>query len=431
MTALLEWTDSASALARSHVEVDALLARDLTGDSDDALLESWRELERLRRRLAAVEHAFVLEAEARGLPHSSGCRNTATFLRGLLRLDPAEAAGRLRAAEAAGPRRSMTGESLAPAYPVVAAAQASGALSERQARVIVTTVETLPEPIRAEHRDTVEAELVEHAGDFTAEQLAKLARRITDHLDPDGILRDAEFRHRERALHVHLRPDGSASGRFEADAEGAERLLTVFDTLARPRPQTDGVKDPRTAAQRRYDALIQCLELAQRAELLPQVAGVSATIIVTMDAQSYLSGKGLARTGHGALVAAGDALSWSGGDARVLAVVLDSVRTVTAYSSRHRIFTESQRLAMNARDQGCTFPGCTVPANWSQAHHVTDYAQGGTTTVDNGALACGYDHRERIRQGWTTTMINRVPHWIPPPWIDPRRQPVRNTTFDV
>jgi hypothetical protein len=40
-------------------------------------------------------------------------------------------------------------------------------------------------------------------------------------------------------------------------------------------------------------------------------------------------------------------------------------------------------------------------------------------------------NRERVNQGWTTTMINGVPHWIPPHWVDPGQRPRRNTYFDL
>ena len=86
---------------------------------------------------------------------------------------------------------------------------------------------------------------------------------------------------------------------------------------------------------------------------------------------------------------------------------------------------------MDARDPGCTLPGCTSPPGWCEAHHVTDYARAGTTSIDDGALVCGYDHRERPEQGWTSTMIDGRPYWVPPSWIDPTRTPIRNTLHDL
>jgi hypothetical protein len=153
---------------------------------------------------------------------------------------------------------------------------------------------------------------------------------------------------------------------------------------------------------------------------------VSATLVLTMTAEAYAAGTGLARTDHGALVPSQEALRWTGGDLRLMAVVIDRVKGITAYSSTHRLFSEAQRLAMRARDGGCTFPNCSAPPGQCQAHHVRDYADGGPTTVDEGVLVCGHDHRERIRQGWTAELINGRAAWIPPTWIDPDQHPRYN-----
>ena len=72
----------------------------------------------------------------------------------------------------------------------------------------------------------------------------------------------------------------------------------------------------------------------------------------------------------------------------------EQIATQTGLATTHRIFTEGQRLAMIARDQGCSFPGCTAPPAWCQAHHVTDFALTRRTSVDDGTLLCGFHHRE-------------------------------------
>ncbi|MEO9138376.1 MAG: hypothetical protein ABI345_04855 [Jatrophihabitans sp.] len=49
------------------------------------------------------------------------------------------------------------------------------------------------------------------------------------------------------------------------------------------------------------------------------------------------------------------------GDSQILLTALNSMREITHYSSSHRCFTEQQRLAIIARDQHCTGPGCDDP----------------------------------------------------------------------
>ena len=64
-------------------------------------------------------------------------------------------------------------------------------------------------------------------------------------------------------------------------------------------------------------------------------------------------------------------------------------------------------------------PGCDVPAYWCQVHHVTDWARGGPTNIDNLTLACGPDNRLAADDGWTTRKHdNGDADWIPPPHLD-------------
>jgi hypothetical protein len=49
------------------------------------------------------------------------------------------------------------------------------------------------------------------------------------------------------------------------------------------------------------------------------------------------------------------------------------------------------RRALNARDGRCRFPGCT--ARHCDAHHITHWAEGGGTSLDNLLLLCRRHHR--------------------------------------
>ncbi|MGH8861808.1 MAG: DUF222 domain-containing protein, partial [Jatrophihabitantaceae bacterium] len=74
----------------------------------------------------------------------TAARNPVDFLRFLLNLSAADAAARVAASHALGPRRSLTGEPLGPIFPTVAVALAAGAICSRAAAIIVATVEKLP-----------------------------------------------------------------------------------------------------------------------------------------------------------------------------------------------------------------------------------------------------------------------------------------------
>ncbi len=293
----------------------------------------------------------------------------------------------------------------------------------------------LPHAVAAEHDRAVEEFLTGQARMVTPASLRLIARRVADTLDPDGTLTEEADRVRRRGLDVQQRPDGSATVRGELDAVCAEALLSVLDTLARPAPAADGQRDPRTPAQRRHDGLRDGLLTALRSGRLPECGGISTTILITTTAEDLRTHTGLARTGHGALLPMRTITHQLLPDAQLMPVTLSRDKNqnirIANYGPARRSFTATQRLAMAARDGGCSLPGCTIPAAWCQAHHVIAWADGGPTTIDNGTLLCGYHHREHPNLGWTCTMTNGTPHWTPPPWIDPNQQPTRNTAHTL
>ena len=77
-----------------------------------------------------------------------------------------------------------------------------------------------------------------------------------------------------------------------------------------------------------------------------------------------------------------------------------------------RLASRAQRLALFARDRGCTAPGCTRPFSRTQAHHIPDWAHGGPTDINHLGAACGGDNRKvhRRRGGWETEIIESGPH---------------------
>ena len=158
--------------------------------------------------------------------------------------------------------------------------------------------------------------------------------------------------------------------------------------------------------------------------------GCATTLLLTMDADAFATGAGVARTGHGYPVPAAIAKHWLDPEARAILVLLSKTKGIEAYSSTQRLFTEQQRLAMAARDRGCTYPGCDAPASWAQAHHVTDYQQTRRTSVDDGALACTANHHTFEAMGWHSEMLDGRPVWVPPTWVDPEQVPRRNKLHD-
>ena len=116
-------------------------------------------------------------------------------------------------------------------------------------------------------------------------------------------------------------------------------------------------------------------------------------------------------------------------DADIIPILLGSEGRVLDIGRTTRIFPPHIRKAITARDQGCAFPNCTIPAPWCEAHHITYWSHGGTTSTENGTLLCSHHHHLIHKEQWTIQTRNGTPWFIPPPHLDPTQQPQRNHYF--
>jgi 5-methylcytosine-specific restriction protein A len=101
-------------------------------------------------------------------------------------------------------------------------------------------------------------------------------------------------------------------------------------------------------------------------------------------------------------------------------ITIDSDGSVHGIGSPQRCFTPAQRRAIMVRDGGCAIPGCSIPAAWTEIHHVDPAENGGPTETDNGVLLCWFHHRTIETSGWQIRMIRGAPHIKAPPWLNPR-----------
>jgi hypothetical protein len=198
--------------------------------------------------------------------------------------------------------------------------------------------------------------------------------------------------------------------------------------LAAPCPAADATPDPRTAGQRRHDALHDAGLRLLRSDL-PDTGGAPVTVLVTMTVTDLETRVGQATTAHGGTLSVPAALRLAA-DATVIPIVLGDGGGILGYGRSRRCASPAQRAALAARDKGCSFPGCDVPPTWTQVHHVVAWADGGHTDLDQMCLLCGHHHRTFDQYGWAGTMIHGVPHWIPPAWLEPTQTPRRNTMHD-
>ena len=61
------------------------------------------------------------------------------------------------------------------------------------------------------------------------------------------------------------------------------------------------------------------------------------------------------------------------------------------------------RRALDHRDGGCRFPGCGL--RFCDAHHITHWADGGETRLDNLVLLCRHHHRAVHEEGFRVEFV--------------------------
>ncbi len=285
-----------------------------------------QEFEQARNRLSLIDHQIIADAERRDLPTVLCQGSMRRVLTSVLRVSKREAAGRVRAAEAVGPRLSMLGEVLAPVRPVLAAAQRDGAVSAEKVVMIVGALDKVdrrgfdPADIAAG-----EALLTEHAALFPPEDLRLLADRIVDAIDPDGTVPNDQLNEDRRYFHLRATRDGAYVGDFRLTGAAGAKLKTLLDPLAKLRIDPSGAVDSRTHGQRLHDALEDVCDRQLRAGDVPDTGGIPATVIVTIDAQDLIDRVGHGRTADGTVLPTGKLLQLAN-NADIIPAVLTAIR---------------------------------------------------------------------------------------------------------
>ena len=299
---------------------------------------------------------------------------------------------------------------------------------------MLDTLAKLPGRVREQSGAVVEAEMATAATKVTPADLEVLAAEVMVRADPDGTLRDIDHAHAQRGLRL-WKKRGQAGFTLHADLDQAtgEAARVVLDAWSKPpapaTPGQDGTpagRDARPHHVRMHDAFGDVLQAVLNSGDLPACGGTPAATIWHIPDQVLRERYGFAISEHGTLLPIQDALHAA--DQSALYVLIENSQGVPLYLGRTtRIATPGQTAALAARDQGCSFPGCDRPPSHCQRHHITDWANGGPTNIDNLTLLCGHHHREHTKRGWTCLMLDGLPHWRPPTWLDPQQTPMRNT----
>jgi len=291
----------------------------------------------------------------------------------------------------------------------------AGAASLGQAASILRFHDDVARVGDPEHVDAIVEAMVDACDVLTVRELNRLAAHGRASLKPPAELaaEDAGLR-AGRSFSKVGTTAGFTEYRLRLDPEGAAVLDAAIDPLARPRPDLgyDGVRrdDPRLPATRRADAL---LEIVARGVGAPE--GVTRTprtqLVVTMSLEALLGQVRGAGVCDNDAVLSPETVRRLACEATIVPTVLGAPSEVLDLGWDERWFTRAQRRALAIRDRGCTFPGCTMPPQWCEAHHVTHWADGGLTDLTNGALLCGRHHTVVHQRGMTATVTGTGVTW--------------------
>ncbi|MGW0158641.1 DUF222 domain-containing protein [Mycobacterium sp. NPDC003323] len=354
--------------------------------------------------LAFVVASAVAATEQAGIPARRHLR-TGTDLLGLLGMAPSAAKRAVRVGRAA------------PRLPALTRAQRLGGLGIEFVDAVGKGVAHIERRVELSEDDRVGV-VTKLMTQVTPVDVDKKARAI-------AIDRAAALPPEERAVPVAEDTDlnemtlvQNSEGRFEAtldlDVGTGEELCAALDPLCRPVPLPDGSPDPRPIGRRRGDAVGQILRTYLSQSTRPMSGGVLPHVTLVRPAGKVSGGEGVDTLGFGGPVSAATA-ELIACDSTLSSVIVDHTGVPLDLGRSERLFTPAIRKALGIRDKGCAHPGCGRPVSWCDAHHITPWSHGGTTSLDNGVLLCRYHHTQIHHGGWQVYLgPDRHPWFIPP-----------------
>lgn len=396
--------------------------------SDEELIDGVRDSESLVRAITADQLAMVAEAERRGLHTSEGGRTLKSWIQDLLRLSGSDA--NTRAILARKIDRTESADESSVELPDTAEAMDDGAIGLDHARAISDGVRKLASGATPAEQAEAETLLAGQARFVGPRDVRVLADRLRYERDQDGAHHDEEQQVARRELHLGTNREGMLTLHGQLDREAGAALRTALEPLAKPQPTDDGEPDPRSAAKRNADALVQLLD--GRAAESPAGGGIRRRVVVTIGLHALTE-----RIGGGTLEATGEPLSATSVrrmacDAEIIPVVLGGHGEPLDIGRAQQSVPRHLRRLLLVRDGSCAFPGCDRPLGASHAHHCQHWAEGGKTAIDNLVMLCAGHHRHLHAENWLARINpHGLPEFIPPRAVDPSQTPRSGSRADI
>lgn len=421
----------AELMAIAEAVEEELAAAALSRESEDALLDLLEIRERAHRKAVLTDAALYVEISDRSAYRRAGYATLHQLFTHGLRVSEGQSRHRRSVAAAVGRFTAMTGERLEPELPETAAAVADGAIGGAHVTAIDEVMDKIPSGVSPAERVRAEAMLADAARTLNPAGVSLVGNRILAHLDPDGSLVDEKDRARRRKLVLSPQDRQLMSVlRGQLDPELRAELEVMLGLWAAPGMNNPGdpdspfgevdqpglakavlaaaaERDDRQLGQRQHDALKAMLKWVNGQAAVARPDSLRNQIVVTVSDADLARGAGIAWTATGTRMPIADLVKLAAEAVPHLAVFAEATAQALYLGHGPRSASRAQRLALFARDRGCTAPGCSRPFAATEAHHMPDYADGAPTDVDHLGAACGNHNRWNGKKPgqWESTVL--------------------------
>ena len=282
----------------------------------------------------------------------------------------------------------------------------SGDIAFGHATVIAQAVDDRGAAVMSKEGPT----MLEAAQQMDCDRFAVVVRHLRHALDRDGEHDDERRRHLARYLRLGDR-DGMCVLEGQMDSESGAVLRAALETLSRPLPG-----DERSAPVRRVDALGELARRHLSGAEAPAGGGLRPHIIVTTTLPTLAGVRG-APAGQlsGGTTLPSETVRRLACDAAITRLDCEAAEDVHHASEERRTIPPRLRRALIARDGGCRFPSCDRPPEWTDAHHIIHWVDGGKTRLNNLVLLCRTHHRYVHEDGWSISLTRESGVVVRPP----------------
>ena len=298
------------------------------------------------------------------------------------------------------------------------AAWLAGHVNGDQAKVIVEALDKLPDSVSPDQLVAAEEHLITLAQEWPPHGLRNLATHLweviapeeAEQLEAEALAREEANARAETRLSLTRCGDGSTRLTGRIPDHVATRLRTLLDAYSSPRrDHLDGdgpvAKRDTATGQRLRPVRLRGLALCSLLEhadpdKLPHHGSTATTLMITMELDKLRQGLGSGTLPDGTALSPGEVrrLACTAG---IIPVVLGTDSEILDLGARSRLFTPAQQRALRLRDNRCRAEGCTIPAEWCEAHHLKPWALGGNTDLDNAVLLCAWHHHRAHDDAYT------------------------------